>query len=58
MKALLADNPGKMTLASLSGLGVSTFEALTVYVQFGIAVVSFCVITMTAIIKFRELRRK
>jgi hypothetical protein len=57
MQNLLAQHPIKATVGSLGGLGVSTIEALTVYVQFGIAVFSLILVGLTIFLKVREIIR-
>ena len=54
---MLAEHPIKVTIASLGGAGVSTFEYLTPPIQFAVLVCSFIIVCLTVIIKFRELIR-
>jgi len=53
----LSDHPLKVAATGLSGLGVSTIESLTVYVQFGVATFSLILLGLTIWLKFRELKR-
>jgi len=55
MIGIVSERPLLMTSTGVTGLGLSTLEILTPYVQFGIAVVSFLVVSVTLIIKVREL---
>lgn len=54
MVNLMAQRPVASTVTALTGLGVSTIEALTLFVQLGIAVVSFGVIILTFLLKWKE----
>ena len=56
MKAL-SDHPLFMAGTGLSGLGVSTIQSLTAYVQFGIAVFSLVLVGLTIFLKVREIIR-
>ena len=46
-----------MAGTGLSGLGVSTIQSLTAYVQFGIAVFSLVLVGLTIFLKVREIIR-
>jgi hypothetical protein len=53
----LSNHPLMMAGTGFGGLGVSTIEALTVYVQFGIAVFSLILVGLTIFLKVREIIR-
>ncbi len=56
MKAL-SDHPLVMAVTGFGGLGVSTIQYLTAYVQFGIAVFSLVLVGLTIFLKVREIIR-
>jgi D-arabinose 1-dehydrogenase-like Zn-dependent alcohol dehydrogenase len=56
MKAL-SDHPLVMAVTGFGGLGVSTIQSLTAYVQFGIAVFSLVLVGLTIFLKVREIIR-
>ena len=56
MKAL-SNHPLLTAGTGLSGLGVSTIESLTVYVQFGVATFSLILVGLTIFLKIREIKR-
>ena len=53
----IGDHPVKVLLTSMFGLGASTIQSLTIYVQFGIAVFSLILLVLTICLKVREYRR-
>ena len=54
----MSEYPLRVTASALGGAGVSTIEILTPPIQFAVLVGSLIVITLTAIIKFREVFKK
>jgi len=53
----LSDRPILAAITGMGGLGVSTIQALTIYVQFGIAVFSLILVGLTILLKVREIIR-
>ena len=51
----VSDRPIVMAGTGMSGLGLSTMEMLTPYIQFGVLVGSLFIVGLTVVIKLREV---
>ena len=57
MTNTLSQHPLLAASTGFAGVGVSTIEMLTPYIQFSVLVGSAILVGLTIVVKFRELKR-